>query len=370
MWPNERDESGGAPADPGAGGPRHLGEFGVIAHLTEGLPTRPDVILGPGDDAALLDTGASDLLVATCDAQVEGTHFIRDLATFEEIGHKALAVNLSDVAAMGAEPRWALVSLSIPDGLQISDLDHVYSGMRGLAGRYSVALVGGNISHSPGPFGIDVTLLGAVPRSRALLRAGARIGDKILVTGALGAAAAGTLWLVSAPDPELLLSLSSQARKQTRQAMVAPLPHVAEGRAVAASGAATAMTDVSDGVALDLWHICQASHVGAVLEAAWLPIDPSAREVAGVYGQDPLSLALHGGEDYVLLLTAREDAVEAAQEAISAAGGVSHVIGHVVHESLGMQLRFPDGELQTLEPRGWDHLASKSSRQNVKRMKI
>ena len=191
MWSDESDQSENNPDNDG-----RLGEFGVIAHLTEGLQSRPDVVRGVGDDAALLDTGAGELLVATCDAQVEGTHFVRDLATYKEIGHKALAVNLSDIAAMGAEPRWALVSLFIPSKLRISDLDEIYAGMRSLASQYSVALVGGNISRSPGPLCIDLTLLGAVTGPRALLRAGARAGDSILVTGTLGAAAAGVLWSV------------------------------------------------------------------------------------------------------------------------------------------------------------------------------
>ncbi|PWT72023.1 MAG: thiamine-phosphate kinase [Chloroflexi bacterium] len=334
-----------------------LGEFDVIARLTQVQPTRPDVRLGSGDDAALLDASGSHLLVATCDAQVDGVHFIRGVATYEEIGHKALAVNLSDIAAMGAEPRWALISLLIPSELKMSDLDQVYTGMRALAGRYSVALVGGNISFISGPFCIDMTLLGAVSPDRVLMRSGAQPGDLILVTGKLGAAAAGVLWSVSATDPALLALLSPETRERTRKAMVAPLPAVAEGRAIAESRTATAMIDVSDGLAQDLWHICQSSHVGAVLEAEWLPIDRPVHEVARVYGKDTLDLALYGGEDYVLLCTAKEDSVATLLEAIQDAGGVGRIIGRVVDPSQGMKLRLADGELRPLEPRGWDHLA-------------
>jgi len=334
-----------------------LGEFDVIARLTQVQPTRPDVLLGSGDDAALLDASGSHLLVATCDAQVDGVHFIRGVATYEEIGHKALAVNLSDIAAMGAEPRWALISLLIPSELKMSDLDQVYTGMRALAGRYSVALVGGNISFISGPFCIDMTLLGAVSPDRVLMRSGAQPGDLILVTGKLGAAAAGALWSVSAADPALLALLSPETRERTRKAMVAPLPAVAEGRAIAESGTATAMIDVSDGLAQDLWHICQSSHVGAVLEAEWLPIDRPVHEVARVYGKDALDLALYGGEDYVLLCTTKEDSVATLLEAIQDAGGVGRIIGRVIDPSQGMTLRLADGELRPLEPRGWDHLA-------------
>jgi thiamine-monophosphate kinase len=335
-----------------------LGEFDVIARLTQVRPTRPDVLLASGDDAALLDASGSHLLVATCDAQVDGVHFIRGVATYEEIGHKALAVNLSDIAAMGAEPRWALISLLIPSELRMSDLDQVYAGIRALAGRYSVALVGGNISFISGPFCIDMTLLGAVSPDRVLMRSGAQPGDLILVTGELGAAAAGVLWSVSAPDPTLLALLSPETRERTRKAMVAPLPAVAEGRAIADSRIATAMIDVSDGLAQDLWHICQSSHVGAVVEAEWLPIDRPVHEVAHIYGKDTLELALYGGEDYVLLCTAKEDSVATLLEAIQDAGGVGRIIGRVVDPSQGMKLRLGDGELRPLEPRGWDHLAS------------
>ena len=207
----------------------------------------------------------------------------------------------------------------------------------------------------------DVTLLGAVERSSALSRAGAEIGDRILVTGTLGGAAAGVVWLVSDPDPLLIASLSPQARERSRLAMVAPMPHVVEGQVIAASGLASAMADVSDGVAQDLWHICQASHVGAILQADQLPVDSTTQEVARVYQRDPLDLALHGGEDYVLLLSAKPAAVPALQEAISGVGGMSYVIGQILDESLGIRLQLPDGVVTPLAPVGWDHFASTAS---------
>src|SRR5579885_2312341 len=178
-----------------------LGEFGLIARLTGDLGTRPDVMLGVGDDAAVLDLGGDALLVATVDAQVEGRHFLRGVATPEEIGHKALAVNLSDIAAMGDEPLWALVSLLVPPELPVETLDGIYAGFNMLAGRFGVALVGGNVAATDGPLAIDVTLLGRVPRGRVLTRAGGQPGDSLLVTGTLGAAAAGGL--VTSPSSQL-----------------------------------------------------------------------------------------------------------------------------------------------------------------------
>jgi thiamine-monophosphate kinase len=336
--------------------PVHLGEFGLIARLTQGLERRSDVLLGVGDDAALLDTGAADLLVATCDAQVDGIHFIRGVATYEEIGHKALAVNLSDIAAMGAEPRWALVSLLIPREVGITDLEQVYAGMRTLGNRHEVAIVGGNVSATDGPFCLDVTLLGTVDRSLAVRRSGAQTGDTILLTGAVGTAAAGVLCTTSVEGRAMSPSLALPARARSRQAMVAPVPQVAEGRALAASGVVTSMIDVSDGLAADLGHICRQSHVGAVVEAASLPVDASTREVAKAYERDPLTLALYGGEDYVLLCTVAEGGVGAALAAIAGAGGEGRVIGHIVDASLGMQLQLEAGQFIPLEPRGWDHL--------------
>src|SRR5690349_20474075 len=150
-----------------------LGEFGLSARLTRGLPGRADVVLPAGDDAALLELGDGEdrLLVATCDARVEGRHGIRGVATPEEIGWKALAVTLSDIAAMGAEPLWALVSRLLPPKESVAELDGVYAGMRALAGHYGVAVVGGNIAGTSGPLTIDMTLLGRVARAHALTRA-------------------------------------------------------------------------------------------------------------------------------------------------------------------------------------------------------
>jgi thiamine-monophosphate kinase len=347
-------ETSGAGSD--GNDPADRGEFGLIARLTHGLELRPDVLLGVGDDAALLDIGAEDLLVATCDAQVDGIHFIRGVATYEEIGHKALAVNLSDIAAMGAEPRWALVSLLIPKEITYPDLDQVYAGMRALGNRHAVAVVGGNVSSTGGPFCLDVTLLGTVDRTHAVRRSGAQIGDAIVVTGALGTAAAGVLWSTVSEDRAVPASLSFAAREKTHRAMAAPFPHVAEGRALAASGVVTSMIDVSDGLAADLGHICRQSHVGAVVEAASLPLDGSAREVAELYGRDPLTLALYGGEDYVLLCTVAEEEVKRALAAIAGAGGNGFVIGRIVGAPAGMQLQLEAGQFIPLEPRGWDHL--------------
>jgi thiamine-monophosphate kinase len=333
-----------------------LGEFALIARLTAGLPARADVALGVGDDAALLnlsDFAADSLLVATCDAQVERQHFTFGVATPEEIGHKALAVNLSDLAAMGAEPLWTLVSLLLPRALDVATLDGVYAGLRSLAARYSVALVGGNIAATDGPLAIDVTALGRVPRDQALIRASASPGDLVLVTGTLGAAAAGVL--LQGGDARLD-AVAGEVKAHARAAQVSPQPRVAEGRALAASGVVMAMLDVSDGLAADLGHLCAASNVGAELNADAIPVDPAAEAVAAALGRDALQLALEGGEDYELLFTVAPDRLEQALAAVVEAGGVTRVIGRLTEPGSGLRIRFADGRIEHLVARGWDHL--------------
>lgn len=334
-----------------------VGEFPLIARLTAGLESRADVALGIGDDAAALDLGAGSLLLATCDAQVEGTHFLPGIATPEEIGHKALAVNLSDIAAMGGEPLWALVSLLAPPTLDVATLDGVYAGMRALARRFNVALVGGNVSSTPGPLTLDITLLGRVTRERMLTRAGARPGDRLLVTGRLGAAVTALLAITSAPAEA---ALPAEALSEARRAMVTPQPRVREGMALSATGAVSAMLDVSDGLAGDLGHLCERSGVGAVVELAALPVDAATRALAQALGRDPSRIALTSGDDYELLFTARPDGVTEALEAVRAVGGVATVIGEITAPGQGLRVREPDGALAPLEPRGWDHLRAGS----------
>jgi thiamine-monophosphate kinase len=333
-----------------------LGEFALIERLTAGLPSRADVTLGVGDDAALLDPSgfaADSLLVATCDAQVEGQHFTLGVATPEEIGHKALAVNLSDLAAMGAEPLWALVSLLLPRALEVATLDGVYAGLRSLAAHYSVALVGGNVSATDGPLAIDVTALGRVPRGQALTRAAGRPGDLVLVTGTLGAAAAGVL--LQGGDARLD-AVADEAKAHARAAQVSPQPRAAEGQALAASGVVTALLDVSDGLAADLGHLCAASNVGAELDAGAIPVDPAAQAVADALGLDALQLALEGGEDYELVFAVRPDGLERALAAGAEAGAGARVIGRLTEPGSDLRMRFADGRIERLVARGWDHL--------------
>ena len=330
-----------------------VGEFALIARLTRGLATRPDVALNVGDDAAALDLGAEQLLLATCDAQVEGRHFLTAVATPYEIGHKALAVNLSDIAAMGGEPLWALVSLIAPPDLDVAMVDGIYEGLRALAERYHVAIVGGNVSSTTGPLTLDITALGRVARERLVARSGALSGDRLLVTGSLGAGLAGLRAFTAAAGAPI----APEALERVRARMTTPEPRVREGMALAAASAASAMLDLSDGLAGDLYHLCERSQVGALIEAARLPITDATRSVAEALGADPSDYALYGGDDYELLFTARPERVERAIEAARAAGAGATVIGEVTSPEQGIRVRGTDGTVRTLAPLGWDHLA-------------
>jgi thiamine-monophosphate kinase len=330
-----------------------LGEFGLISRLTDALETRPDVALGVGDDAALLDPGPDMLVAATVDALVAERHFLMAVATPEEIGRKALAVNLSDLAATGAEPCWALVSLLLPASLDVGVLDGVYAGLRGEAQRYGVAVVGGNVAATDGPFTLDVVALGRCPRGAQVTRAGGQPGDLLLVTGSLGAAVAG---LLVAREPQRAEGVARNMLERARGAMVTPTPRVAAGRALASGRLARAMLDISDGLVGDLNHLCERSGVGAELDASLIPVDPAVAAIAPHYGRDPLTLALYGGDDYELVCALAPEHRDDALAALRAVGCAPAIIGRLTAPGAGITLRRADGSTEPLAIQGWDHL--------------
>ena len=274
---------------------RPTGEFALIDRFTRGMRGPGEaVVLGIGDDAAVLRPPPGQDLVATVDAVVEGVHFGAGFAP-EDVGYKALAVNLSDVAAMGARPLWALSALATPREADRGRLARIGRGLASCARRFGVSVVGGNVTAAR-ELSLTVTVVGAVPRGRALLRSGARAGDLVLVSGTLGDAALGLAAGAAAP----LL------RRQRR-----PTPRVALGRAL--SGIARAAIDVSDGFLQDLSHLCEASRVAARVELEDLPLSgPYRAAVAG--RRDPFEAAASGGEDYELVLAVPPERLGAALE--------------------------------------------------------
>ena len=317
---------------------RPIGEFELIALFTREFPAAGGgVVVGIGDDAAVLRPPAGELLLATVDAVVVGVHFGRAFAP-EDVGWKALAVNLSDVAAMGGRPLWALVALATPRGEDPDRLARIARGLAACAGVHGVKVVGGNVARAR-QLSLTVTVLGSVRPDRILRRSGARAGDALLVSGTLGDAALG---LAAGASPAL-------ARRQRR-----PTPRLALGRALA--GVARACIDVSDGLLQDLGHLCRASGVGASLRLSELPLSAAYRSAARRL-RDPFEPALSGGEDYELLAAVPVQRVPEALQAARRARTPLAVVGSVL-PGRRLQLVRCEGGLRPVRRLGHDHFAA------------
>jgi thiamine-monophosphate kinase len=268
----------------------------LIARIRGLLAPAPAwMLVGIGDDAAVVEPERNRVEVLTVDALIEGIHFERAFVPPDAIGHRALAVNLSDLAAMGAAPRLALLSMALPASLPLADFDGIVAGFTALAARHRLHVAGGNLTRSPGPLMIDVTVMGTVKRRQALTRSGARPGDDVYVSGSLGAARAGLCALQSA--------ISIQP--STIDAYLRPEPRLALGIHLARNRAASACMDLSDGLADGVNQIAEASGVGIAIDAAALPIDPAVRAFFESRGGDATVEALTGGDDYELLIAVR-----------------------------------------------------------------
>ena len=335
-----------------------LGEFGLIERIKRALPqSSSEVVVGIGDDVAVLKGAGPEYLLATCDIQVENVHFLRSAITPYQLGRRIAAINVSDIAAMGGAPQWALVSLALPPDLETDFVDALYQGMQEELGRGGAAIVGGNLSRMEQAVAIDLCLLGKVLPENLLLRSGACRGDLIMVTGTLGDSRAG-LELVREPG----LFVSEECRRQAGTRHLTPQPRLPEGQVLGCSGLVHAMADVSDGLLADLGHICRASRVGAEIWLGNLPVGTAAREVAQATGQDALNWALSGGEDYELLFTvASECAAEVQKILKEETGTLCHVVGQVVAEAEGVHIRLEDGKTTTSSEKraGWDHFSGR-----------
>ena len=302
-----------------------MAEFDLIERIRARAIARDGVLLGIGDDAALLQVPAGHELAVTADTLNAGVHFPADAAP-ADIGWKALAVNLSDLASMGARPAWCTLSLSLP-GDDTAWLDAFLDGFLGLADTHAVALVGGDTTR--GPLSIAVTAMGWVEAGAALRRDGARPGDDVWVTGTLGDAAAALVLggYVPIPLDGVAMPVVEAGNAAVLRARLArPAPRVAVGRALA--GLAHACVDVSDGLLADLGHICRRSGVGAEIELARLPASPALR---AAYADDELRAALQaaGGDDYELCFSASTAAREAVARALEQAGTTGTRIGRI-----------------------------------------
>ncbi|MDA1184073.1 MAG: thiamine-phosphate kinase [Acidobacteria bacterium] len=273
-----------------------LGERALVARVTGRLPMPPWVVVGPGDDAAVIAPERGALDVLTTDALVDGVHFDRRFVPPDAIGHRALAVNLSDLAAMGASPRAVLLSLVLPDALDVAVVDGLLDGLLALAATHGVAVVGGNISRTPGPMMIDITAIGSVKPRRVMTRSGARPGDAVYVTGSIGDGLVG-LRSLDIPD--------GQAPTHCQERYLRPQPRVRAGMLLGRNRATSSCMDTSDGLADAVRQIADASGVGITLDAAAVPIGDEARRWYAAHAQRALDAALVGGDDYELLFTVR-----------------------------------------------------------------
>jgi thiamine-monophosphate kinase len=328
-----------------------LGEFGLIDLLAKMVYAAQDkkvtawqkLILGIGDDAAAW-YGDTSIQLATVDSLIQDIDFTLGIISWEELGWRALAVNLSDIAAMGGLPRYALVSLALPDHTEVKDVTALYKGMIELARQFEVAIAGGDMSSAP-IIVINITIIGST-RGRAkpiLTRSAAKPSDKVAVTGYLGGAAAGLEVL------NKRLSLEAEATASLKKAFLKPYPRIAEGQILVEHGVRTAI-DISDGLISDLRHICQASKVGARIEIERVPVLPA---VKANFGDRALELALSGGDDYELLFTASAGVIDRVKEAASCP---ITVIGEVTADKAG-EIILVDGKGNPVDlPKtGWEH---------------
>jgi thiamine-monophosphate kinase len=312
------------------------------------------VRVGIGDDCAVLEPGAGRLLLATTDLMIEDVHFRTRWAAPADLGWKSLAVNLSDIAAMGGRPRWALIALACPEGVTVEDVEAFYGGVLALAAEHEVAVVGGDTSASPHGWIVNITLLGEASGA-PLLRSTAQPGDVIAVTGALGRSAAGLAALERVTEPA---GLPRDALESVRAAHLRPTPRVNEGLWLAGAGGATSMIDLSDGLATDLGHIAEESGVGARVRLDHVPVGDGVGTVAAALGGDALAWATGGGEDYELLLTCVPAAFGRLAEGLRAATGTPlTAIGEIAAASDGVRWVDATGREVTVGP-GFEHFVT------------
>lgn len=326
--------------------PARPGEFELIARWAAALRERPGIVTGIGDDCAVLQGLRQP--VFTCDGLVETVHFRRDWISPRQLGQKAVTVNVSDIAAMGGLPVAALVTLAIPDDVTAEFLDELYVGLEQASEEYALSIAGGDTVRSPGSLFLNIALLGEVP-GRPVLRGGARPGDYLLVTGDLGASAAG-LELLRQPESAVPVTTREYLVNRHRQ----PQARVREMQAALAAGKISAGLDISDGVAGDAAHLARASGITAVIEASQIPLHPATTEAAQVLGRDAREWALHGGEDYELLVSVPPGEAATVRAAIAATGTPAAIIGYCSEAGPHAVLLNDDGGLQPLRG-GYQH---------------
>jgi thiamine-monophosphate kinase len=327
-------------------------EFELLARFRDRLPPDgPRVRVGSGDDAAVTTPAAAT--ATSVDAIVDGVHFRRGETAPRLVGRKAISTALSDLAAMGAAAGEAYVVLAAPEDLEEEELLALLDGILEVCAETATTLAGGDVTRAPA-LALAITVVGHADRPEELVtRGGARAGDLLVLTGEIGAAAAGRLLL---DDPVLAEAIPGPTAERLRARQLDPTPRLRSGTALARTGA-NAMIDVSDGLAGDASHLARAGEVGLRIDSGALPIAPGVAEVAAAAGRDPLELAVGGGEDYELLAALPPRRLEEASARIDAVAETTLTAVGEVHQGTGTEIRLPGGGL--LESRGFDHFAGR-----------
>lgn len=341
-----------------------IGEFPLIERIRKILPAAgdKDLLVDIGDDTAVIKLDDRRAMLLTCDIQVEGSHFRFEHITPYQLGRRSMAVNLSDIGAMGGKPTWALVSLGLPAGFPVKGYDRLFEGMRDELQPHGARIVGGNLARTRDFLVVDITLLGEADLPGVLTRGGARAGDRIFVTGTLGASGAG-FQVLSAFGKRFPARYKELVKRH-----LLPTPRVDLGRRIAHAGIATAMIDLSDGVAGDLYHVCTRSGVGAEIHEDRLPLPERIGEVAETSGRSVIDLALHSGEDYELLFTVPPRVpAETVQSVFGESGVPVTEIGSIVERGGGYSLVDARGNRSPLKPAGWDHFRGTETGREVGR---
>lgn len=339
-----------------------LGELEIVERIRRQVtaraplgagPESSGVVFGIGDDAAVLRSSPGRYLLATCDMLFEGVHFLPGVIPPYDLGRKAMASNLSDVAAMGGQPRFALVSMALPPSTGAEAVTKLYEGLIDEAAEHGATIVGGDVIRSPEGVVINVTVIGDVEEAKLVTRSGARPGDVLLVTGPLGAAAAGLDLL---RDDSLRRTVGDQVAERAIAAHHRPVPRFREARLLADLRTVRAMLDISDGLARDAATLARCSGVGARLFWERVPVASVAEAVARAAGKDPVAYALSGGEDYELLLAVGIEDVERVVKTLAESTGRAPLqVGEVIEPAKGLVMAMPDGTERPLEARGFDH---------------
>ena len=332
-----------------------LGEFGLIDHLTGHFqPTQKSTVRGVGDDAAVIDTGGDELTVISTDMLLEGIHFDLMYSPLKHLGFKAISVNVSDIYAMNATPTQVTVSVAISNRFSVEALEELYEGIEFACEYFGVDLVGGDTTSSMKGLVLSITAVGKVKKEKITYRNTAKVGDLICITGHVGGAYLGLQLLerekqLYKENPKIKADLEDQdylvgcqLKPYARKDMI---EQFAKNDLVP-----TAMIDISDGVASELFHICKQSDVGAILEEEGVPIHPKAEEMALKFNLDPATCALSGGEDYELLFTVDVKDLDKVRFMADI-----YIAGEIVEKSEGIMLHTKGGNRHKLKAQGWKH---------------